>query len=166
MGESGSGKTTIADILEECYGLRQVKSYTTRQKRYPTEDTHTFISVEQFKKLHNLVAYTYFDGNYYGTTLDQISNNSVYVIDPDGVKYFKAHYAGSKRPIVVYLTVSMEERMKRMMKRGDSKENAAIRIKHDISAFREAEAMADYVIENTNLKDAIHEIIDIINHNN
>ena len=85
MGESGSGKTTIANILEQRYGLPQVKSYTTRPKRYPSENNHTFISSEEFKRMNNWVAYTHFDGHDYGTTREQVESCSVYVIDPDGV---------------------------------------------------------------------------------
>ena len=37
VGASGSGKTTIANTLEERYGYKQIQSYTTRPKRYETE---------------------------------------------------------------------------------------------------------------------------------
>ena len=42
-GESGSGKTTIADILSKKYGLSSIQSYTTRKPRYLGETGHTFI---------------------------------------------------------------------------------------------------------------------------
>ena len=34
VGRSASGKTTIANILEEKYGHKQVQSYCTRPPRY------------------------------------------------------------------------------------------------------------------------------------
>ena len=54
VGESGSGKSTICDELTKRYGLKQVKSYTTRPRRSEDEDGHTFISDEEFKELEGI----------------------------------------------------------------------------------------------------------------
>ena len=56
MGESGSGKDTITKELSNKYGLKVLKSYTTRPKRYDDEDTHIFISEEEFDNLENRCA--------------------------------------------------------------------------------------------------------------
>ena len=98
VGESGSGKTTIADMLAEKYNLSVLKSYTTRPPRV-NDDSHIFVSIEEFNKLENKIAYTEFNGNYYCATADQLDNSDIYVIDPDGIKYLKEHYHGSKRLI-------------------------------------------------------------------
>ena len=44
-GDFGVGKDTFADMLNEDFGEESVKiqSYTTREKRYNTEDTHIFV---------------------------------------------------------------------------------------------------------------------------
>ena len=53
VGESGSGKTAIANYLKDIYGLRILRSYTTRQKRADSNDDHCYISVEEYSKLDN-----------------------------------------------------------------------------------------------------------------
>ena len=58
VGQSGSGKTTIVNTLEEKYGLKSIQSYTTRPKRSENETGHTFISDEEYDKLENIVACT------------------------------------------------------------------------------------------------------------
>ena len=47
VGKSGSGKNTVQDYLVKKYGLKPLLSYTTRAKRYPEEDTHTFITEQK-----------------------------------------------------------------------------------------------------------------------
>ena len=49
VGRSSSGKTTIANILEERYGYKQVQSYTTRPPRYEGEVGHIFVNENEFK---------------------------------------------------------------------------------------------------------------------
>jgi hypothetical protein len=39
-GKSGSGKTTVADLLQSKYGLKQLESYTTRPQRKADERGH------------------------------------------------------------------------------------------------------------------------------
>ncbi|ERI11341.1 AAA family ATPase [Aneurinibacillus aneurinilyticus] len=43
VGGSGSGKSTIAQLLEEQYGHTSIPSYTTRPSRHPKEKGHIFI---------------------------------------------------------------------------------------------------------------------------
>lgn len=161
MGESGSGKTTIADILEECYGLTQIRSYTTRPKRTPDEDCHTFVTKEQFHSLKQRVSYTEFNGYEYCCTQEQVQNNSVFVVDPSGINYFKSHYSGMKRPVVAYIRTKPETRFVRMVHRGDTTEQARERIKHDMSAFRDAESMADIIIDNDgDIADSVQKLLD------
>ena len=119
VGKSASGKTTVADLLEFKYGLRQVRSYTTRQPRYEGEQGHIFVSEEEFNNLGELAAYTFYNGNHYGTTFDQLNECSVYVIDPQGVETLLSKHLG--RPIVIlYFNTSAYTRINRMLNRGDS----------------------------------------------
>ena len=50
VGESGCGKTSIAERLQQ-YGLKLIQSYTTRPKRKPLETGHTFVTKEDFDKI-------------------------------------------------------------------------------------------------------------------
>ena len=92
MGKSGSGKTTIADVLNKKYGWTSIQSYTTRSPRYPKETGHIFVTDEEFDALGEMVAYTEFAGARYCATTQQVEENQVYVIDPDGYEYFMKAY--------------------------------------------------------------------------
>lgn len=145
VGKSGSGKTTIAKNLEH-YGLKQVQSYTTRKPRYDGEDGHTFITMEEYMKLPDKVATTYFDGNYYCATQQQCEDADIYVIDPHGIESFKRNYHGRKKWITVYLDVNPFTRFSRMVKRGDSIFAALKRLRHDHRAFKHFKKCPDIVI--------------------
>lgn len=148
IGESASGKDTVANILCEKYNLSKVKSYTTRQQRYDGEDTHTFITNEEFDKLENLVAWTVFDNNKYGATAEQLDNNDVYIVDPCGLQYLKSNYKGSKKIVSFYINSLKGVRYSRMIKRGESEEQATNRIQHDDIVFKNVSSLCDYTVDN------------------
>jgi guanylate kinase len=137
VGKSGSGKDTIAKILADKYGLRQLKSYTTRPRRFTTENTHTFVSeLPAETDIVKRIAYTEFNGYEYCATNAQVENSDIYVIDPDGVLYFMEHYCGSKKPVVVYVDIPWRKRFTRMIGRKDGVFEAAKRIVHDHFKFK------------------------------
>ena len=148
VGESGSGKSTICDELTKRFGLKQVKSYTTRPRRSEDEDGHTFISDEEFNKLEGICAYTYFDGHHYCATKEQIDNSDLYIIDPYGVEYFMKTYNGRKIPMVVYIHANKRVRRKRMARRGDKEYKIRQRIAHDELAFANVDEYAMYRYSN------------------
>ena len=154
IGESGSGKNTVQDNLEKLYGCVPLLSYTTRPKRTPDENTHTFVTMEEFKQIiknETVVAFTNFDGNLYCATDKQLEQSDVYIIDIKGLQKLldlKFEKAIDIPFITVYLQVPEEERIKRMKKRGDSKQAIKQRIEHDRIAFVYASAICDYTIDN------------------
>ena len=135
IGPSGSGKSTIADILWERNGWKEIKSYTTRLRRYPGENTHTFITEEEFRILKNLVAYTEYDGHRYGATADQVDKNDVYVIDVNGLERFVKNYNGDKRIIGICIDPGEDAVRQRMRRRGDFETTIDNRIANDKIAF-------------------------------
>lgn len=121
VGQSASGKTTIANILETQYGYKQVESYTTRKPRYDDERGHIFVNEEEFKNLGELAAYTFYNGNHYGTTFEQLEKCDVYVIDVPGVESLLEKLKDDKRPIcILYFRTSTYNRVLRMIDRGDN----------------------------------------------
>lgn len=174
VGCSGSGKTTITEQLEMQYGLKSIQSYTTRPKRYDDETGHTFVTDEEFDKLTDYVAYTEFAGSRYCATAEQVENNDLYVIDPDGIDYFREHYKGKKTPKVIFITADMETRYERMVQRSEGKGNthltavdeALARIKNDIVEFYDYvqdNSKADCTINNIdNLDNAVEKVYNFI----
>lgn len=89
-GDFGVGKDTFADILLEKFGdsAQKIQSYTTRPPRYEGEDTHIFVTEDEWHNLGHKVAQTIIDGNYYGTIDSQFQKNlfNIYVVDDIGVR--------------------------------------------------------------------------------
>lgn len=151
VGESGSGKNTIQDYLTSLYGHKPLLSYTTRPKRFPEENTHTFIDEGEYYRCraeNNIIAYTYYNGNHYFATEHQLKESDVYIIDIEGIKYLKEH---STIPFIVfYIKVPKLKRIERMKQRGDSEQQIKKRIEFDEKAFGKGKDLCNYVFENNN----------------
>ena len=120
IGRSASGKTTIANILEEKYGYKQVSSYTTRPPRYEGEVGHIFVSKQEFDNLGELAAYTLYNGNEYGTTFKQLNECDIYVIDVPGVETLLQKDKINRPIIIIYFDANVYTRINRMLSRDDS----------------------------------------------
>ena len=154
IGESGSGKNTVQDELERLYGCVPLLSYTTRQKRTSDENTHTFITEEEFDKIlknEKVIAFTRFDEHRYCATDKQLEQSDVYIIDVAGLQTLlelKTNKEINIPFVAFYLQVPEEERIKRMRKRGDSERAIKQRIEHDRIAFQRASELCEYTIDN------------------
>ena len=175
-GCSGSGKTTITEQLEQKYGLKSIQSYTTRAKRSENETGHIFVSDKEFDNLTNLVGYTVFAGNRYCATAEQVENNDLYVIDPNGIDYFIKSYKGKKTPKIIFIDSDLTTRYDRMVKRAEDKGDAFLtavdkalnRIKNDVVEFYDYthnNAHVDFIINNNsddNISDVAEKIYQYI----
>ena len=119
-GRSASGKTTVANMLAEKYGYIQVESYTTRSPRFDGETGHIFISEEEFHNIGDLAAYTYYNGNHYGTTFEQLDESDIYVIDVPGIESLLEKLNNERQIIIMYFKTSTYNRIIRMLDRGDN----------------------------------------------
>ena len=120
VGKSASGKTSVADMLKD-KGYSQIYSYTTREPRYDGEIGHVFISDEEYDKLENIVASTVYNGNRYCTTLEQVQNADIYVVDVEGVRTLMSNYELLNRKIhIVLFEADTYHRVQRMLEREDS----------------------------------------------
>lgn len=120
VGKSASGKTTVANFLEQKHGFKQVNSYTTRPSRYEGEIGHIFLSDEDFDELGEMVAYTEYNGFRYGTTADQLDQCDIYVVDIPGVKTLLERYKTNRQIMILYFGANICTRINRMIDRGDS----------------------------------------------
>lgn len=146
MGKSGCGKTTEAELS----GLPCVQSYTTRPKRFPDETGHIFVTPSEFPLASDMVAYTRFAGYEYCATHDQIENNVLYVIDPDGAIDFLFHTKTDKPIVLLYIYTHWTTRLWRMLKRGDGFK-AFKRIWHDRTKFNSISDLIKYKNSKTRL---------------
>lgn len=172
VGKSASGKSTIADILERTYGHKSVESYTTRKPRYDGERGHIFISESDFDNLGELVAYTEYDGNRYGTTSAQLDECSLYVVDIPGIDTLLKRY-NTERPIrIIYFNASVRTRILRMIDRSDSDMAIIKRLLQDeqVDWYDQLEILTKYYsrlnkdvkLFNINAEGAIEEVLEIV----
>lgn len=119
VGKSASGKTTVANELENHYGYNQVQSYTTRPPRYEGEAGHIFINNDEFNNLENIVSYTFYNGNQYGTTSELLDQNDIFVVDVPGVESLLEKYKTNRPVVIFYFDSTVYTRINRMIDRGD-----------------------------------------------
>lgn len=166
-GASASGKTVTALELQKKYGLSKAITTTTREKRVGETDgvEYFFISKEEFQKRlseNKFVESSLYNGNYYGCGIDQVADDKVVVLDPNGLHSFKKL---KNKNIVTFLLIADETtRKKRMALRGDKEENIKQRIENDVVDFSlDKIGEVDFVIK-TNDK-TIEETADLIYQN-
>ena len=111
VGPSASGKTQIVQQLIKNYNMEKLVTYTTRPMRVGEVDgkDYHFISKEEFlKKLDEgfFIEHVCYNGNYYGTSFSDLSDNKVVILEPTGLK----HYITFARDLIkiVFLKCSKE----------------------------------------------------------
>lgn len=160
MGKTASGKDTLANKLCERTGLRQVISYTTRERRVNEGDTHIFISDDDYQTLEingQIAAYTQIGQYKYCCTINQLYENDIYVIDPIGVKHLRELNLPNLRLVTVFVNVPDDIREDRAInQRKDDKAKFRTRSFAEREQFREMQKNADfdYSINNIELPKA------------
>jgi guanylate kinase len=160
MGRTASGKDTLANKLCERAGLRQIISYTTRERRVNEGDTHIFISDEEYQTIEDsgrIAAFTQIGPYKYCCTIDQLYENDIYVIDPVGVQHLRELDLPNLRLVTVYVNVPDDVRKERALnKRGDDR---LIFMKRDMAEREQFRAMLrnadfDYAVSNIDMPKA------------
>lgn len=125
MGRTSCGKDTLVGKLCERTGMTAITSYTTRPRRTNEGDTHIFSTREVYNQMQtdgNVAAYTEIAGNVYWTTIDQLYEHSIYIIDPRGVETLRELDLPNLRLVTVYINTPDEIRKERALnKRGDDR---------------------------------------------
>jgi guanylate kinase len=173
VAQSGTGKTTLANMLEEQCGLKQLESYATRAPRYEGETGHTFITEEEFANLKDIIVYTVYNQHDYGATAEQIDKSDVYIIDVPGIKTLLANYKTDRKIVIFYLSADIKTKIQRMRDRGDSDTKILDRIYNDnmFSWLEELEAVVSgyehakiiFINGNQSKDDVFDEVLSCIN---
>lgn len=154
LGRTACGKDSLVNKLCERTGLKAVTSYTTRPRRENEGDTHIFTTKETYEQMQtdgNVAAYTEIAGNLYWTTVDQLYENDVYIIDYDGIKTLKELNLPNLRLVSVFINTPDEIREERALSlRKDDKTKFKVRNFSEAGQFREMlkNADFDYAISN------------------
>lgn len=154
FGKTCSGKTTVAEALEK-KGIEKVVTVTTRKKR-PGEvmgRDYIFITQEFFDSMESRgefaeTARYVMAGNvpvsYGSLKKDYESGNRVIVLSPSGLKAVRE--AGID-VFAVYVSLDDETIRQRLISRGDDPAEAKRRLDADDEDFRNAEKLADLIID-------------------
>lgn len=160
LGRSASGKDTLANKLCEKTGLKQIISYTTRERRDNEGDTHIFITNEEYDHLEStgrIAAFTQIGQYKYCCTIDQLYTNDIYVIDYDGINHLRELNLPNLRLVTVFVNVPDSMREERALeKRGDDKTKWRARNLAERDQFRNMlrNADFDYAISNISFANA------------
>ena len=153
MGETASGKDTLTKKLCEDTGMKAIVSYTTRPCRTNEGDTHIFVDDSVYEQMKdNLAAYTEINGFRYWTTIEQIYDNDIYIIDPNGLETLENLGLEDIDLCSIYINVPIDIRLERALYRGDSLEDFFSRNKSEMKQFIQMKAAGgfDYAISNLN----------------
>jgi guanylate kinase len=158
LGASASGKSTLVQMLEKEFNMKQIPSYTTRSPRYEGEAGHTFVSEKEFKALNDIVAYNYYLDNHYGITASQIDDDTydLYVVDQTGLNELHKKYKGNRKIYSIFIDCSYINRYKRLFGRyhkmyknfEKALKETSKRTERDKIEFKNCKSSVDYVINN------------------
>ena len=160
LGRTSCGKDTLVQKLCERTGLTAITSYTTRPRRTNEGDTHIFSTREAYEQMQtdgNVAAYTEIAGNMYWTTIDQLYEHSIYIIDYKGIETLRQLNLPNLRLVTIFINTPDDVRKDRALnKRGDDRLTFMKRDMDERSQFREMlrNADFDYAISNINIAKA------------
>ena len=160
IGRTASGKDTLVNKLCERTGLKQLISFTTRNRRQNEDGTHIFVSEVDYQEMlnNNQVAVdTNIAGNYYWSTLDSLYESDIYVIDYTGYKKLQSLNLPNLRLVSIYINTPDDVRKERALnKRGDDR---LVFMKRDMAEREQFRAMLrnadfDYSVSNIDVAKA------------
>lgn len=156
LGRSSSGKDTLVNKLCEKTGAKQLISYTTRLRRDREKNTHIFVTEEEYKKMLSdgqVAVDTNINGNYYWSTIEQLYEADVYIVDYIGWKKLKELELPGIRFVSVFINTPDEIRKERALnKRGDDKKIFASRNFSEKRQFEEMLKKGDFDYSLRNIK--------------
>ena len=164
VGPSGSGKTSIGEVLSQ-NGVQRLITTTTRKPR-AGEVNGVDYYFREFSELDgdDFVEQTIYNYNRYGLTKEEVSNqfkqhDVVHVsLDKSGAEAVLETFPDEA--LIIFVSITEEEMVRRMEKRGDSE--AAI--KERIRFCRETDELtppkfADLIIINDNIEKTAKKIL-------
>jgi|SRR5690606_21575975 len=135
-GASGSGKTSIAQMIQKSGTWQECISTTTRPMRDGEVEgkTYYYVDKEQFEAMYEngeFAEKVEYDGNLYGITKKEIERvmskgrHVFIIVEYNGYLQIKEQYPEA---IGIFLYMDKEDCMANMLLRGDSLEKATARI--------------------------------------
>lgn len=148
MGRTASGKDSLVNKLCERTGLKQIISYTTRERRQNEGNTHIFVTDDNYEQMQSegrVAAFTQIGEYKYWSTIDQLYENDIYIIDYDGLKFLRELNLPDIHLVSVFINVPDDIREERALtKRKDDKIKFRTRDYAERGQFREMTKNLDF----------------------
>jgi guanylate kinase len=168
VGKTATGKNTIRDKLVDM-GFKPVITYTTRPIRdneieemtYHYVSDNWFVEKEKEGFFIETTSYTVATGDVwrYGTSKYGLSNESVIILNPEGLKKIKQLGID----VTSFLIVADENTIwNRLRQRGDAADEARRRLNADDEDFKDITEYIDYAIRNED--EGVDDVVSIINY--
>jgi len=153
VGESGVGKSMVADYFTYEWNVNLIESYTDRPKRFNSEGGHTFVSPVRMNAIlqDEILAETTYGKSRYCCLRSDIQDVNVYVLDERGLQMLKQNW---EHELDIYSIRIHRQEDKRLESVGEE------RIKRDEGNFTLNDGYYDYVVHNLNdVKEDVFESI-------
>ena len=156
LGRTASGKDSLVNKLCERTNLKAITSYTTRPRRENEGDTHIFTTEDVYEQMQaegKVAAYTEIAGYHYWTTIEQLYENDIYIIDYRGVQTLRELNLPDIRFVTVFVNTPDKIREERALsKRKDDKFVFRKRSLDEAAQFREMLKNADFDYSVSNIE--------------
>ncbi len=166
IGESASGKSSVAKYFINNFGFNSIVTYTTRQPRKIEVDgiDYHFISESNFEEMMNCQSFAEtakYNEWYYGSAKKDYmdAQMKIAVLTPHGIRQIRRSGIDI---YTVYIKVPRRDRLIKILQRGDNIEEAYRRSLSDVGQFDGIEDETDLVIENAGYKKSIQQIAEQI----
>ena len=155
VGQTNSGKSTLARDLVTATGIKQIITYTTRPMRQGERDgiDYHFITNGEMNSggfFGRRDFYTVYRDEPYSYAMKEddfiLLDDALIILDPKGVRELKDHI-GYENITVVYINASEELIKERASKRGDKVDEVIRRLDIDRDYFISAKYFADIVLD-------------------
>ena len=152
IGESGSGKTTVKNILADRYGYKPVTGYTTRPMRYDETDgdPYYFYTPGIFHQNEDkMVLPIDYRGWFYGTPkapFEDKNRNYVAVLSPAELRYMVSKNLYRDNFFSVYLDVDRKSRLIKLLERdGNTEQGIEEAYRRNLTEVGQYERIGDIV---------------------
>ena len=161
VGESASGKSTLAKKYEDWLDFKRIVTYTTRQPRQNEKEgvDYHFIDDAEFERLNKegfFAETAEYNGWKYGSAKKDYVTNAVAVLTPRGLRSVKRN---GVKCTSIYLNVPRRDRLMKCLSRKDNIEEAYRRNLSDVGQFDGIADEVDYVLNNPNYGKTPEELI-------
>jgi len=165
-GPSGVGKNTIINELSNHLDFYFSVSHTTRPRRENEVNgkDYYFISEEEFENLiksDQMIEYEQYGDFYYGTSREELSNDSSIIIldlEVNGATKLLGENNSFKG---IFIDIDDYELIKRLKNRGHDESFIKKRMKL-ANLQREKKELYQYHVDNEDIKTSVNQILDII----